>query len=169
MSRTTVKKALADFGEPQLRSLLMELYAKSKEAKELLDFYAEPDMRKLLAAHYEMVDKELTRVKHHQPYPRSLVIRRIVKHFSLFEPSASEMAELQVYICERVIAMGATAWTPSTVYYLAKDRWTETHAYLKKHNLSEDFAPRLHKALSKVKPRLDMRANPMYTELNYLL
>lgn len=44
MSKTTVKKALAEFGEEELRGLILDLYAKSKEAKTLLDFYAVPDL-----------------------------------------------------------------------------------------------------------------------------
>ena len=46
MSKTTVRKSLEQFDAAELRQLIFDLYAKSKEAKEILDFYAVPDIAK---------------------------------------------------------------------------------------------------------------------------
>ena len=48
MSKTTVRKAIEEFEAAELRQLIFDLYAKSKEAKEILDFYAVPDIAKKL-------------------------------------------------------------------------------------------------------------------------
>lgn len=46
MSKTSVRKSLEQFDAAELRQLIFDLYAKSKEAKEILDFYAVPDIAK---------------------------------------------------------------------------------------------------------------------------
>ena len=46
MSKTTVKKSLEGFDAGELRQLILDIYTKSKEAKEILDFYAVPDIAK---------------------------------------------------------------------------------------------------------------------------
>ena len=48
MSKTTVKKSLEGFDACELRQLILDIYTKSKEAKEILDFYAVPDIAKKL-------------------------------------------------------------------------------------------------------------------------
>ncbi|WP_290090990.1 hypothetical protein [uncultured Duncaniella sp.] len=48
MSKTTVKKSLEGFDAGELRQLILDIYTKSKEAKEILDFYAVPDIAKKL-------------------------------------------------------------------------------------------------------------------------
>lgn len=48
MSKTTLRKAIKDFEAPELRELLIDVYTKSKEARELLDFFAEPDILSLI-------------------------------------------------------------------------------------------------------------------------
>ncbi|MCI9173195.1 MAG: hypothetical protein HFJ92_08810 [Muribaculaceae bacterium] len=73
MSKTTVKKSLEGFDAPQLRQFILDLYAKSKEAKEILDFYAVPDINKKLEEYKKPVLKEAwryTRRAHHPRIPR---------------------------------------------------------------------------------------------------
>ena len=55
MSRTTLRKAIKDFDAEELRQLIMDIYARSKEAKEILDFYANPDIR----AKREQIEKPI--------------------------------------------------------------------------------------------------------------
>ena len=38
MSKTTLRKLLNDFSDVQLRSLIMDVYSHSKDAREYLDF-----------------------------------------------------------------------------------------------------------------------------------
>ena len=46
MSKTTLRKLLNDFSDVQLRSLIMDVYSHSKDAREYLDFLADPDVMK---------------------------------------------------------------------------------------------------------------------------
>ena len=46
MSKSSVKKSIKDFEAPQLQELILDLYGKSKEVKEILDFFANPDIEK---------------------------------------------------------------------------------------------------------------------------
>ncbi len=48
MSKTTVKKALEGLSREQLVEMILELYAARKEAKEYLDFWADPDVEREL-------------------------------------------------------------------------------------------------------------------------
>lgn len=59
MSKTSVRKSLEQFDAAELRQLIFDLYAKSKEAKEILDFYAVPDIAKKLEEYKKPIAKEV--------------------------------------------------------------------------------------------------------------
>lgn len=46
MSKTSLRKFLKDLNDQELQSLIMDVYSHSKDAKEYLDFLAEPDVAK---------------------------------------------------------------------------------------------------------------------------
>ena len=97
MSKTTVKKAIADFDAAQLRELLLDVYGKSKEAKELLDFFANPDVTAKLEEYKKPLSKEIHRYARRAHRPRIPKIRAILKKFTVIEPGDEAIAELMVY------------------------------------------------------------------------
>ncbi len=126
MSKTTVKKALAEFGEEELRGLILDLYAKSKEAKTLLDFYAVPDLDAKRAGAEADARKEITRRKRRRPAPRMSAIRAIVKKFMLFEPDAESVTRLRIRIIEMIASIGASDWFPDMFYIHVENFVRET-------------------------------------------
>ncbi|MBD5369018.1 MAG: hypothetical protein HDR83_07140 [Bacteroides sp.] len=106
MSKTTLKKALSQFTPEQLRGLILDIYSKYKDAKEFLDFFADPDIEKTTERYREVLNKEINRVYHHRWMPRLSVIKRILKDFSNLEPGFEAEATLRLETLRRLTESG---------------------------------------------------------------
>lgn len=104
MSKASVKKALKELDQEGLVNLLMDLYACRKDAKDFLEFWANPDE-----------DKELERVKERihkifflpQDKPRRKPdmseIKTLVKNFRTLGPDPEKIADLLIYLPEQML------------------------------------------------------------------
>ena len=104
MSKASVKKALKELDQEGLVNLLMDLYACRKDAKDFLEFWADPDE-----------DKELERVKERihklfflpQDKPRRkpdmTEIKTLVKNFRTLGPDPEKIADLLIYLPEQML------------------------------------------------------------------
>lgn len=106
MSKTSVRKAIAEFDAQELRSLIFDLYARSKEAKEILDFYAEPDIDKLLEKIEKPLARELSRTSRGYYRARPSKIRAYFKKLAALEAGLDAEVKLQMfclsYLCPQV-------------------------------------------------------------------
>lgn len=103
MSKASVKKALKELDHEGLVNLLMDLYACRKDAKDFLEFWADPDE-----------DKELERVKEriHKLFflpldkprrkPDMSEIKTLVKNFRTLGPDPEKIADLLIYLPEQM-------------------------------------------------------------------
>ncbi len=94
MSKTTVKKSLEGFDAGELRQLILDIYTKSKEAKEILDFYAVPDIAKKLDEYKKTILKEVQRYVRRAHRPRIPRIRATIKKLSILDPGDEAVGEL---------------------------------------------------------------------------
>lgn len=168
MSKTTLKKAIKEFTPEQLRGLILDVYTKYKDAKEYLDFFAEPDIDKIYEKYSAAIFKEADRVYHRQPAPRLQRIKSALKKFILLEPGYESVAQLMVETSERLIANGkgdrySSAAMRGTAAFLE-----QTCEFLERNDSLAQYLPRLIKAVESVKRKFSYH-NEHYNQLKAVI
>ncbi len=170
MSKTTVKKALAELDKTELTGWLMDLYGRSKDVKEALDFFADPDMEKKLEQYKTLLQKEAMRYTRHAHHPRLSKIRPLIRRFDkLLDPGAEAVAELMYFVFD-IFARICEDRQPDSMYFTFT-RWAmDFTEYLANHDLLADFMPRIRKSAGYLKPRGVMKIpNHARTDLENIL
>lgn len=160
MSKTALRKAIKDFEAPELRELLIDVYTKSKEARELLDFFAEPDIEKKAETYRVQLTKEATRFTRRAHHPRITKLRTAIKRFRTFEPGSEAVADLMVHTSVELISIGNDGWLRERLYVQIQKFLGETLDYLLENDLLDDFLPRIRKAIGQLE-RIGAFGNPM--------
>ena len=168
MSKTTLKKAIKEFTPEQLRGLILDIYTKYKDAKEYLDFFAEPDLDKIYEKYSEAIFKETDRIYHRHPAPRLQRIKANLKKFILLEPGYESVAQLMVEASERLIINGkgdrySSATMRGTAAFL-----NQTCEFLERNDALEQYLPRLVKAVESVKRKFSYY-NEHYNQLKAVI
>lgn len=104
MSKASVKKALKELVHEGLVNLLMDLYACRKDAKDFLEFWANPDENKELERVKERIHK-LFFLPHDKPRrkPDMTEIKTLVKNFRTLGPDPEKIADLLIYVPELML------------------------------------------------------------------
>lgn len=104
MSKASVKKALKELDHEGLVNLLMDLYACRKDAKDFLEFWADPDEDKELERVKERIHK-LFFLPHDKPRrkPDMTEIKTLVKNFRTLGPDPEKIADLLIYVPELML------------------------------------------------------------------
>lgn len=97
MSKSQLKKELAGFTADQLREIILDLYSAKKEAKDYLEFFLNPDVKKLSDNVRLSIYKELNRTKKRMLSPRWSKIRAMIKDFMSFKPGSEDVITLMSY------------------------------------------------------------------------
>lgn len=104
MSKASVKKALKELDHEGLVNLLLDLYACRKDAKDFLEFWANPDEDKELERVKERIHK-LFFLPHDKPRrkPNMTEIKTLVKNFRTLGPDPEKIADLLIYLPELML------------------------------------------------------------------
>lgn len=154
MSRTTLKKAIRDFDADELRQLIMDIYARSKEAKEILDFYADPDIRAKREQIEKPILKEMGRRYKGCPKPRFTRIRAQIKRFANFDVGDEAVASLMAFVVfESVKISGDGAHISDTTIASIVKFFSETLDFMIPRLLLEEWRPQLEKAINNMPSR----------------
>lgn len=145
MSKTSLRKFIKDFSDQQLQSLIMDVYSHSKDAKEYLDFLAEPDVAKKTEEYRKILQKEATRYTKRAFRPRMSRLRATLKRFRSLEPGDDAVAELMVDTLLALIGNGTQTWLPDALYVHIDKYMAEVLAYLKERDMMQDYVPRIIK------------------------
>lgn len=86
MSKTKLKKELAQFSQQQLVELILEMYDSRKEVKEYLTFFLNPDSKALFEKYQKLISRELSRGKYHRSKARISRIKEYMVKFESFAP-----------------------------------------------------------------------------------
>lgn len=151
MSKTTVKKSLEGFDAPQLRQLILDLYTKSKEAKEILDFYAVPDIAKKIEEYKKPLLKEVWRYTRHAHHPRMPRLRSTIKKFTILDPGDEAVGELMAFVILELSKVGAENVLNDTTNAAIEKFFLETLAFLNSRKLLEEYEPQFVKAFDRMK------------------
>lgn len=145
MSKTSLRKFLKDFDSGQLQSLLMDVYSHSKDAKEYLDFIAEPDVEKKTEEYRAILQKEATRYTKRAYRPRMSRLRATLKRFRSLEPGDDAVAELMVATLLSLIGNGAQGWLLDALYTNIDKFMAEVLVYLQERGMVQYYLPRILK------------------------
>lgn len=105
MSKTTVKKALAALDAEGLREMIMEMYAARREARDYLEFWANPDMEqeldnakaKIQKLYFMSADKPRRK-------PAFADVKTVQKNFETLCPEPERMCDLLLAIPETMLS-----------------------------------------------------------------
>ncbi len=151
MSKTSLKKAIKEFTPDQLRGLILDIYSKYKDAKEYLDFFAEPDLDKVHEKYSLEINKEVNRIYHRSPAPRIQRIKASIKKFAMLEPGYESVAQLMVETVEQLIINGkGDKYSPGAMRGTAS-LLEQTCEFLERNDCLDSYLPRLSKAVESVK------------------
>lgn len=145
MSKTTLRKLLNDFSDVQLRSLIMDVYSHSKDAREYLDFLADPDVMKKTEEYRAILRKEATRYAKRAFRPRISRLRSTLKRFRSLEPGDDAVAELMVDTLLALIGNGAQTWLLDALYTNIDKFMAEVMDFLQERDMVQDYVPRILK------------------------
>ena len=144
MSKLQVKKLLAGMSKEEVVNVVMELYDARKEAREYLDYFANPDEASELEKFKKNVLKEFGDDGIHFPQCRFSVCRKALSDFKKLSPSEDTLAEAMVFYMERVYEFSFTAGDLWEQYYdSAISNFRSTLKFLIKSNLLESMMPRI--------------------------
>lgn len=164
MSKTTVKKSIEHFDAPELRQLILDLYTRSKEAKELLDFYAVPDIAKKLEEYKKPIVKEVWRYTRRAYHPRMSRIRAVIRKFAVLSPGDEAVGELMAFTIMEFCKMAREETLKDTTNDAVDKLFVETLTYLKARMLLDEYEPQFSKYIREME---DFRyySNPLKTRL----
>lgn len=168
MSKTTVRKAIEQFDAAELRQLIFDLYAKSKEAKEILDFYAVPDIAKKLEQYKQPIAKEVWRYSRRAYRPRMQRIRSTIKKFTVLDPGDEAVGQLMAFTVIEFCQMAAVDTLKDTTNEAINKFFVETLTYLDSRMMLDEYEPQFDKAIREMK---DFRyySNPLKIQLSKTL
>ena len=94
MSKTQLRKELANFDAQKLREIILDLYDARKEAKDYLEFFINPDVDKKMEAVTVLLSKEIGRVKRRLVSPRWTRVNQIIRDFQSLNPGAEYVLKM---------------------------------------------------------------------------
>ena len=115
MSKASLKKELSTFDKDQLLEVILNVYSSSKEAKEYLEFFLNPDADALRQKKIDILAKEINRSKRGYSKARISVIRRIIKDFAAFGIGPDQLFQLQRDTVRMLIGMERFYIYPATL------------------------------------------------------
>lgn len=145
MSKSTVKSLLKTMPKEEIISMVMEMYDARKEAKEYLEFYANPNEDGKLEEYKKIIEEEFYPSKRRlEPKTRFSVCRKAVSDFRKLKPTPYKLADLMVFYMEtacRFTYENGDMW--EQYYTSVANNFDKTMEFVAKNNLLECFKPRL--------------------------
>lgn len=141
----------------EIIGVVLDMYDARKEAKEYLEFYANPDEDGKLEEYKKIITEEFYPAKSNKdPKTRFSVCRKAVSDYKKLKPSADKLADLMLCYVEN-----ACQFT-----YDYGDMWEQYYTYVENNfekkwhllpriNLLEHFKPRLRQCMDWASPCAD--------------
>lgn len=145
MSKTLLKKELQHLDRDEVVQVLLDLYAARKEARDWLDFFADPDVDKRLDKAKESIARELNRGRG-QSKARISHIRKTIKDFASLQPGEEATAGLMVYAIEQAYAASRRIRLSNTLIAGLQRLVGDTVAWLDDAGQLQAMMPRLQEA-----------------------
>ncbi len=135
MSISTLRKELTELSAEQLRSLVMDLYKTSKEAKEYLEFFVNPDLDKLYEKTIDNIAKEIKRSKYHRSKMRVSVVKQLISKFESYGAPAEKVNQLMLNALYFAGAISTSHYMTDSQYGYIKRLSHDIVCYSHRHEL----------------------------------
>lgn len=146
MSKTQLKKLLVHLDQEQMTQLILDLYDARPEAKDYLDFYAQPDIDTRLDKAKKLIDKEVRRRQRGFPRPRVTKIKRYIRDISSLNPGNEFTLEIMTYAFEELCRQAEYPYKEATQKGCAK-LLTDTIVLADKSGMLGEYLERVGKAV----------------------
>lgn len=144
MSKTTIKKLLQSMSKEEIIEMVIEMYDARKEAKEFLEYYANPNENGKLEAYKKIIRAEFYPEGHREPKTRFTVCRKAIADFKKLKPSADALSELMLSYMEYAIKFTYDFGDMWEQYYdSVEGNFEKTVQFIAKNNLWEKYDKRL--------------------------
>lgn len=107
MSKTQLKKELARMSAEQLSTLILDLYAARKDAKDYLDFFVNPDIEARLDKARTQIDKEMRRLSRGRSTTRISKVKAYIASITSLGAGAEADADILLHVVEQACEMPA--------------------------------------------------------------
>lgn len=151
MSKLKLKKVLQSMSAEEIITVVMELYDARKEAKEYLEYWLNPDADKELEKCCKLVDRQFfTSSGVLKRSPSMPEINKISKAFMTLCYESDKVAELLLYIPERMAAWLEERYRRVSYRASLKKYLEEAKLYIETHELTDRFIIRLERLSDQV-------------------
>lgn len=135
-----------------LRELILQVYEARREAKEWLEFYLNPDIKKKLEETSANLNKELNRRHRHMPACRITRLKAILANFESYQPEDDMIAGLYVSVTSALMQYVRIEY-PSDAFCKSVLRFMiSTITLIDKKGLFDKFFPKLTEEINRVFP-----------------
>ena len=154
MSKVAVKKILQSMPKEEIIGMVLEMYDARKEAKEFLEFYANPDEDSKLEEYKKIITEEFYPAKStREPKTRFSVCRKAVSDYKKLKPSAEKLSDLMLCYVENACQFTFDYGDMWEQYYTSvENNFEKTMAFIAKNNLLDRFKPRLRQCVEWASP-----------------
>ena len=148
MSKTSLKKLLNTLNREQLVEVMLELYDARKDAREYLEYYVDPDEKKMLEKYKGVILKEFFPQKG-RAKGRTSVCKKAIKDFTTLHPGARMIADLRIFLIETICsyAVKMRSWIKESQEGTALSMFEDTLQYIFTNDLTADFQRRIDNIL----------------------
>lgn len=152
MSKTTLKRQLNELTREQLIDVMLELYDARKDAREYLEYYANPDEKKMHEKYKGIITKEFFPQKG-RAKGRTSVCKKAIKEFTTLHPSPRLIADLRLWLIEAICrhATATRSWVKESHEGTALTMFTDTLDYLFTTGLLDEYRRRIDDLLASTK------------------
>ena len=154
MSKATIKKMLKAMPKEEIIGMVLEMYDARKEAKEYLEFFANPDEDGKLEEYKKIIIEEFYPAKiTKEPQTRFSVCRKAVSDYKKLKPSADKLADLMLCYVENACQFTHDYGDMWEQYYTSvENNFDKTMDFIAKNDLLERFKPRLKQCMEWASP-----------------
>lgn len=134
--------------------MVLEMYDARKEAKEYLDYYANPDEDCKLKEYKDIIREEFYPANERKEAKlRFAVCRKAVSDYKKLKPSPDKIADLMLFYVENACQFTNEYGDMWEQYYTSvENNFNRTMAFMNKNGLLEQFKPRLTKCMELASP-----------------
>lgn len=148
MSKTKLKKYIAELPADQVGEILLQVYEASKEAKGWLDFYLNPDIEALSEKYRKQIYLKCYGRSGRARRPKISDCNRLIKTFGTIVQDPAPIADLMLYFMETVTGVAAEKVRYSESYFRTlTGQMRKTLECLSAHGLLEYNIHRINKII----------------------
>ncbi len=148
MSKTQLKRHIAELPADQVGEILLQVYDASKEAKGWLDFYLNPDIEGLSEKYRKQIYLKCYGRTGRARRPKMRDCNQLIKTFRTIVQDPTPVADLMLYFMEEVTKVAADKGRYSESYFRTlTGQFRKTLEYLSAHGILEYHIERLRKII----------------------